>query len=45
MEKKQIFGVLALISVISIFFTPPDSKAWIYFLVLAAIFGIGWFKS
>ncbi|MBS3086263.1 hypothetical protein J4422_01015 [Candidatus Pacearchaeota archaeon] len=45
MEKKQLFGVLALVSFIAIFFMPPDSKAWIYFLVLGVIFGIGWFKS
>jgi len=45
MERKQVFGLLSIISLVAIFFMPPDSKAWIYFLILGLIFGIGWFKS
>jgi len=45
MEKKHIFGILSILSFVAILFMPPDSKAWIYFLVLGVIFGIGWFKS
>ena len=44
MEKKILFGILSIISLVSILFTPENSNAWIYLLVLGILFGIGWYK-
>jgi len=42
-ETKNIFGSIAIICLFVILFTPQDSKAWIYFLIIAIIFAVGWF--
>ncbi|MBS3070696.1 hypothetical protein J4407_00130 [Candidatus Pacearchaeota archaeon] len=45
MKKKEIFGILAVVSLISMLLTPIDSTYWIYFLVIGIFFGILWIKS
>ncbi len=45
MEKKELFGMLSLLSFIVILFLPPDSRTWIYFAVIGAIFAYGWIKN
>ncbi|MEX2017111.1 MAG: hypothetical protein WD876_01420 [Candidatus Pacearchaeota archaeon] len=45
MKKKIIFGVLAVLSFVSILFFPSDSNDWIWFAFLGLIFAIGWYKE
>jgi len=40
MEKKMVFGILSIISFVSILFTLEGSSSWIYLLILGIIFGI-----
>jgi len=44
MEKKMVFGILSIISFVSILFTLEGSSSWIYLLILGIIFVIGWYK-
>jgi len=45
MERKTLFGYLAILFFAAILFTPTNSNIWIYFLILSIIFVIGWFKT
>jgi hypothetical protein len=45
MERKTLFGSLAILFFVAMLFTPTDSNLWIYFLILGIVSGIGWFKS
>ncbi|MCK5624388.1 hypothetical protein KAI04_00930 [Candidatus Pacearchaeota archaeon] len=43
MDKKSIFGFLAIFFLIIILFTPKDSNLWITLLISGILFGIIWF--
>jgi len=45
MDRKLVFGALALLSFAATLFSPADSKLWVYFLMVGIILGIFWFKS
>jgi len=45
MERKDLFGVLSIISFALIGFTQSDSGMWIAFAVIGIVFGVGWFVS
>jgi len=43
MDKKDIFGTLAILFLITILFTPQDSNLGVTFLILGILLGILWF--
>lgn len=45
MNKAEIAGLLSLIFLGSILFTPSNSDIWKYFLVVGAVFGAVWFMK
>jgi len=42
-NSKEVFAGLSLLCLFAILFVPSGSKSWVYFLILAIVFGIGWF--
>ncbi|MBI2044145.1 hypothetical protein HYT24_02165 [Candidatus Pacearchaeota archaeon] len=42
MKRKDAFGVIAALFLISTLFMPQDSNWWIYMLVIGVVFGILW---
>ncbi len=45
MEKTAIFGMISLLSFIAILFTPTDSNAWQWLLLLGIFFGAIWWAK
>ncbi len=45
MERRDLIGVLAFVSITFMLFMPLGSTIWIYFLILGIVFGVGWVKK